>query len=266
MIYCNLKGGLANMLFQIAATKSFAIDKGVDCSFPNLQYQYQLLNNDNFYNPNLKHSYEYNYMFRNLNMHGPTHHLPLISYPFEYVNIETPIDNFAIDGFFQSELYFKHNLDEIREYLSLPEDIIEKINDKYSHIFKQKTTSIHIRRGDYSKFPNHHPILSLEYYLKAIDIVKDKTDIFLIFSDDIEWCKNNLKLENTIYFDSEKDYIDLYLMSICDNNIIANSSFSLWSSIMNKNIDKIVIGPNIWFGPEINFNTRDVLPKNYIKL
>jgi hypothetical protein len=77
MIYCNLKGGLCNMLFQIV-TKSFAIDKGIDCSFPNLINQYLLIDSDNYYNPSIKHSFEYQDMFGHFNTAEPNGTIPLI--------------------------------------------------------------------------------------------------------------------------------------------------------------------------------------------
>jgi hypothetical protein len=96
-------------------------------------------------------------------------------------------------------------------------------------------------------------------------MLKDKTDQFLVFSDDINWCEENLKLENSIYINDEKDYNELYLMSLCDNNIIANSSFSWWGAWLNKNDDKLVVGPTKWFGPAINHKTSDILPDEWIK-
>jgi len=138
--------------------------------------------------------------------------------------------------------------------------------DKYNFLKNKKTTSIHVRRGDYVNHPNHHPTQSLEYYLEAIKILKDETELFLVFSDDINWCKENIKLDNVVYIENEKDYIELYLMSVCTNNIISNSSFSWWGAWLNKNEDKKVIGPLKWFGDAIKHNTGDVLPENWIKL
>jgi hypothetical protein len=266
MIYCNLKGGLANMLFQIAATKSLAIDLGVDCSFPNLIHQYQLLNSDSHYNPRLKHSFEYNQMFSNLNSFGPPTHLPVYRFPFEFQDLQLPPDNFYIDGFFQSEKYFEKNKSKIIEFLKPIDTIVEHINLNYGELFKQRTTSIHVRRGDYLIYPNHHPTQSIEYYNKAIELTKDITDLYIIFSDDIEWCKNNIKIDNCIYIENEKDYIEINLMNMCNNNIIANSSFSLWGACMNQNKNKVVIGPKLWFGPAIHFNTQDVLNNEWIKI
>ena len=100
----------------------------------------------------------------------------------------------------------------------------------------------------------------------GIDMLKDETDLFVVFSDDIKWCKEHIKPSNVIYIENEKDYIELYLMSICNNNIVSNSSFSWWGAWLNKNEDKKVIGPLKWFGTAITHNTDDVLPNNWIKI
>jgi hypothetical protein len=254
------------MLFQIAATKSMAIDKGVQCSFPNLNHNLDYLNKDGFYNPKLNHSFEYLKIFDKISTTDPIQVLPRIYFPFEFANPTLPDDNFIIDGFFQSEKYFKNNRKEILDLVRIPEFVAVKISEKYSKFLHEKTTSIHVRRGDYLNHPNHHPVQSLTYYLNAIDLLKDKTDLFVIFSDDIEWCKINLNLENAIYIEDEKDYIELYLMSFCKNNIIANSSFSWWGAWLNENPDKTVIGPKNWFGSAIQHNTGDILPETWIKI
>lgn len=92
------------------------------------------------------------------------------------------------------------------------------------------------------------------------------TDLFIVFSDDIEWCEENLPKDNFYYIKNEKDYIELYLMSMCNNNITCNSSFSWWGAWLNKKEDKKVIGPKIWFGSAINHNTDDIIPQSWIKL
>lgn len=264
MIYCNLKGGLGNMLFQIAGTKSLAIDKNVDCSFPNLLGHLEYLNRDDYYNDTLKHSYEYLSVLQPLNTYSNPN-LQCINYPFHFVEIQTPNDEFIVNGFFQSEKYFKHNREAILRMLDF--SFYDKhVEEKYGFIQTKKCTSIHVRRGDYVNLPNHHPTQMIEYYLNSINILKDTTEHFLIFSDDITWCKANLKLENAIYIDDEKDYIELYLMSLCDNNIIANSSFSWWGAWLNKNTNKKVIAPKQWFGALINENDNDIIPEDWIKI
>ena len=266
MIYCNLKGGLGNMLFQIAATKSIAIDTNNDCSFPNLVSHLQYLDSDNVYNPGLKHSNEYMQLFKNLKTSPIAEYVHAQYYPFEYIENQSIKHNTLIDGFFQSEKYFAHNRDDILEYLDFGFISNDYLLQKYDFINNSLTTSIHIRRGDYIKHPNHHPTQSIEYYKQGIEILNDKTELFIIFSDDIQWCKDNINLKKAIYIENEKDYIELYLMSLCRHNITCNSSFSWWGAWLNKNTDKIVIGPLKWFGDAIQHNTGDILPENWIKI
>jgi len=263
MIYCNLKGGLGNMLFQIAATKSLSIDNGVDCSFPNLQHHLNYLNNDMSYNPKLKYSFDYNIIFNNLKSINPKTN-KTINFPFHYHNVQLPNEDIMINGFFQSEKYFLHNRKSILEFFNFDE-IDKKVRDKYKPLLEGKLTSIHVRRGDYVKHPNHHPVQTIEYYNKSVEMVGKDTTI-VVFSDDIEWCKKNFNTDNIIYIEDEKDYIELYLMSLCDNNIISNSSFSWWGAWLNTNEDKKVIAPNKWFGNAINENTNDIIPKSWVKI
>ena len=251
------------MLFQIAAAKSFAIDAGVGCSFPNIVNQMKLVNDDSVYNPSIKHGFEYENMFNKLIREKPVNS-ELIRFPFTYID-HIVKDNMTIDGFFQSEKYFIHHRDEILKLFEIPENIKHIINKKYKNILEKKTTSLHVRRGDYVRHPNHHPTLGVQYYNDAVSVIGGETTL-VVFSDDINWCKEHLKYKNTVYIEDEKDYIELYLMSLCDNNIIANSSFSWWGAWLNINKNKVVIGPKKWFGSAINHNTDDVIPESWIKL
>lgn len=266
MIYISLKGGLGNILFQIAAAKSLSVDNNVEFSVTNLDEQIKLLNNDNHYNPLLTHAEEYRLILPNILNKKPDKNILMISYPFEYHNIQLPKQDVLIDGFFQSEKYFLHNRKEIIEFLSPPDFIKETIKTKYSFINDTRTSSIHVRRGDYLRHVEYHPTQTLEYYKKSIEILKDKTDLFVVFSDDIDWCKESLKLDNIIYIENEKDYIELYLMSMCNNNVIANSSFSWWGAWLNQNENKIVISPTKWFGPKITSSSKDIIPDSWVKI
>jgi hypothetical protein len=262
MIYCNLKGGLCNMLFQIAATKSLSIDNNTYCSFPNLISHLNYLNSDDLFNPKLKHSLEYLNLFDKLDHSTIQQNVRVLNFPFEYIEIGKIEEDVLIDGFFQSEKYFKHNRQSILDMFIFNFEL----DVKYNFFKKNKITSIHVRRGDYINYPNHHPTQSLEYYSESVEILERETELFVVFSDDIDWCKENLKLDNVIYIENEKDYIELYLMSICSNNIISNSSFSWWGAWLNKNENKKVIGPLKWFGDAIKHSTEDILPQEWIKI
>ena len=265
-IYCKLKGGLANMLFQIAGALGIAKKYNLNVSFPNLDEHLNYLNQENTYNDSLKHAEEYKLILGKINQTPPsTNQLKYIHYPFQYVEIPLNNQDYLMEGFFQSEKYFIDVRNELLHIFEEPLIIQKLIAEKYPQ-YSSRTTSIHVRRGDYLKNPNYHPVQSISYYQKAMDILKNETDYFLVFSDDIEWCKNNIIGDNVIYIDNEIDYIELYLMARCNNNIIANSSFSWWGAWLNKNENKKVVAPTLWFGQIVGENTDDIIPENWIKI
>lgn len=156
--------------------------------------------------------------------------------------------NLNLDGYFQSEKYFKHCSDKILQMFSFKNE--NQLRNKWDNFLNKNTCSIHIRRGDYLLYPNDHPQQILEYYINAIKIIEKKHDIdyYLVFSDDINWCKENFKSDKYIFIEGQYNTEDLSLMSYCDHNIICNSSFSWWGSWLNKNEDKMIIAPKKWFG------------------
>jgi len=98
---------------------------------------------------------------------------------------------------------------------------------------------------------DYHTNLGMEYYGKAIRYFTDRLGRcdFLIFSDDIEWCKDNFLRGEFLFSDDVSESDALQKMSLCGHNIIANSTFSWWGAYLNKNKDKQIIAPKNWFGP-----------------
>jgi hypothetical protein len=267
MIYLSLKGGLGNMLFQIAAGFSFSIKNNTKLGFLNLNDHLNYLNLDNTYNKKLNYSYDYlklnQFKINDINVDKSITY-NTYEYPFEFIDFIPP-DNSIINGFFQSEKYFNDNRNEILNYFQ-PTQYILNCLKKYDFV-KYKTTSIHIRRGDYLNNKDLHTVQSIDYFNFAIETLKEKTEKYIIFSDDIDWCKLNFIGDQFIFIENEKDYNELYLMSLCDNNIISNSSFGWWGAWMNKNNNKIVIAPEKWFGPaNYQYSDKDIIPENWIKL
>ena len=182
--------------------------------------------------------------------------------------------NFYLDGYWQSEKYFQDIKNIIRKEVTLKNPIENKYADLISQIKNTNSVSIHIRRGDYitnKKFSKVYNLLDEKYYQKAVKFIAEKISDphFFIFSDNINWVKQNLNipyLKTFVSGDNEtKDYEELILMSLCQHNIIANSSFSWWGAWLNKNADKIVISPDKWFNDKIG-NAKDLIPENWIKL
>ena len=117
-------------------------------------------------------------------------------------------------------------------------------------------------------FPDHHPPCSLDYYnaaKKELSALNDNI-IYVIFSDDIEWCKKEFNDPSYVISDLNNPYTEMCAMSLCDHNIIANSSFSWWGAWLNKKSDKIVIAPSQWFGKLLINDTSDIYCKNWIKI
>jgi hypothetical protein len=177
-----------------------------------------------------------------------------------------------LEGYWQSEDYFADYRDEIIKCFKLEgAEGVDELLGQVNEITELDSVSIHIRRGDYvtNKQANfYHGVCSLDYYensvLKITDKLKSDKLKFFIFSDDIDWCKQNLKLTNPHeYVVTNEDYHDMYLMSRCKHNIIANSSFSWWAAWLNENSSKIVIAPKNWF---VNTDVGDLLPKTWLKI
>ena len=117
--------------------------------------------------------------------------------------------------------------------------------------------SIHVRRGDYTLYPDHHPTCSKEYYDAAMDRF-DSSHKFILFSDDIDWCRENFTGDRFYHVDTGSPYSDLKVMTMCKHHINANSSFSWWGSWLNPKEGKRVICPSRWFGPAIPKDVSDV--------
>lgn len=184
-------------------------------------------------------------------------------------------DNSYLDGYFQCEKYFKDIREIILKQFTINQDIsnyTKEIKNKIQN--SQNSCSLHIRRGDFvnSTNINIHGACDIEYYKKAIQYLEEKVENinYFIFSDDIEWVKENLAIQNAIYIDSKEKRIpheDIYLMSLCKNNIIANSSFSWWGAWINRNENKIVIAPKRWFADDkLESQSKDIVCESWVKI
>lgn len=243
-------GRLGNQLFQIAATIGIAEKNGMGFFFPEWKYS--------------------KYFENKL----PTNYCDDCKvYKAEgtnYYEVKLDKGNWDLEGFFQSEKFFINSRATILTYLQPTCEVDTYLNSKYGHILNSNTTcSVHIRRGDYLKQKYYFPPQPLAYYKEAISLFDEKTK-FVIFSDDIAWCKENFEGDNYFFVDREEDIIDLILMSKCDHHIIPNSSFSWWAAWINNKPSKRVICPEYWFGPGVALNfesfTKDIFAAGFQKL
>lgn len=262
MITSNLACGLGNLMFQIAAATALAIENNDTAGF-NLKAH--KAGSQGF------QAYKYrDNVLRNITDcevdSAITYHEPSFSYqkiPY--------FEKLKLSGNFQSEKHFV-NIKELIKWIFSPTyeikrkllDIIESIN-----IDKKQIISLHVRRGDYMQLQMSHRFIGLDYINKSISYFNDS--LILVFSDDIDWCKNNIVPVNNnelIFIDNKysfEDYEEMYLMSMCDHNIISNSSFSWWASYLNPNESKIVIAPEKWFCDNYVDSYQDVYYDKVIK-
>lgn len=179
--------------------------------------------------------------------------------------------NWTLRGDFQSDKYFKDIANELRNELTI-NDITESgqlkvILDK---IRNTNSVSINVRRGDYIGL-KIFDVTNLQYYSNAIKYVKSKIQepVFYVFSDDINWCKENLKGEEFVFSDvNDRQYDplnDMYLMQHCRHNIITNSTYSWWSAWLNDNPEKLVLSPYKWFNSE-DVPLKDKICKDWIPI
>lgn len=255
MIYGNLIGGLGNQAFIIATTYAYAKRNNFQCVF-------SLETNENLRGVVRRDSYKdsiFKYISRSKNLKYPF----LRETGFNYSPLVKK-DNVQLFGYFQSDKYFNDYKKDIQNlflkyyYEHLQDNIImpQGVN-----------VSIHFRRTDYLNLKDVHPTPTLEYYNNALKYIESKVGDFnlLIFSDDIEWCKKqDFYKKYTHYFIKDTDVNELYKMSLCNHNIIANSSFSWWGSYLNLNPDKIIIAPKQWFGKKGPSNWSDIYTSDMI--
>jgi hypothetical protein len=186
--------------------------------------------------------------------------------------IESLSDNYSLNGYFQTEKYFNEFRDLIlsqfvfkSSYRDQAESYIQTIRDKNKGAV---LASIHVRRGDYVMFPDHHPPCSFNYYNNAMEELRilNNNITYVIFSDDVEWCREEFNDPAYVISDLENPYTEMCAMALCEHNIIANSSFSWWGAWLNTNLEKTVIAPARWFGPAMGKDVSDVYCKDWIIL
>ena len=235
------------MLFQVAALETYCRKHGFEPVYVHSEHSVH-------YEQNIFSSIKFS-------LNYPPNHRIGKHDSFEYIELPKVHCNSVITGnsYFQSEKYFCPKV--VKELFSIKDDLRQKIVSLYPHI--THSVSLHVRRGDYLNFKDIHPTCSLEYYHTAMALFPEKN--FIVFSDDIEWCKHNLHGNNITYLENNlKDYEELYAMSLCSDNIIANSSFSWWGAYLNENLSKRVVYPKQWFGIK-GPNDKDVAPQTWIK-
>lgn len=271
MITSYLQGGLGNQMFQIAVAYSHA-KKNSDTAVFDLNNSHTPHQGQNIskYRNNIFSGF--NHMDNVYDLCSNTFSQPGHSF------CEIPYNqNQQLQGFYQSEKFFINNKTELIElfrtgliHSNHTSNIWIMVNNELNNLrstLNKPIVSIHIRRGDYLKFLGVHDPCPVGYYNESLELMREKIGDFHAYfvSDDIEWCKDVFNGHGS--FSTNKDEIeDMILMINCDHNIIANSSFSWWSAYLNDNTEKVVIGPEKWFGPRGPQDQQDIIPKGWFKI
>jgi len=267
-ITTNHMGGLCNVMFKLSAAISLALDNDVNYIFST-----EFLRPISTETPKAGFDPDYSVysdnVLRNITFIEKlpipyrTHYEPA---SFNYGQITyNKGENLLLHGYYQSEKYFINNKDFIINLFKPTDEIKEQILNVIPNI--KDSISIHIRRGDYLNSPSYHPQQSIDYYSSAINLLGvDKN--YLIFSDGLDDIKDMFNfIPNKQFINLGKDYLDLYAMSMCEHNIICNSTFGWWGAYLNENKNKKVIAPNTWFGPSSShLSSSDIIPEDWIKI
>lgn len=244
MISCSLQGGMANQMFQIMGTVALAKRHNFEVGF-----------DLNSYTPLQGHQgskYADNLFAKVPRLNGQTFKYSYQEPHFRYSELPKQDDMIIVNSYLQSYKYWEGYEDELKEMFNTG-----KLNEDFSN-----HTAVHIRRGDYLNYPRIHPVCSIEYYKKAMEMIGGD---FIFVSDDMKWVKENFIGDNIYYSEFKSEIDDFRLIKQAKNVICANSTFSLLAAWLNDNKDKKVIVPSVWFGPD-GPDSSDLIPPDFIKL
>jgi hypothetical protein len=273
MITPRLKGGLGNQMFQIAAAYAAAKDHDTEMAI-----DLSITHTSGQGHPHKK--YDDN-LYKNIpRFEFKGTEFEVYNEPkFSYSKIPAPPDNkhLIIDGYFQSPKYFKKYEPDIRKLFNIPDDIKQGVREKVEkikeHFNKPATCCVHVRRGEYLKLPNIHPVQTVDFFKRSMALFDTDNTVFIIISDDMKWCMENIKFHTVAYCNSGYDYdtqpvdndlnelFDMYLAAHCDGNIISNSSFGWWGAWFN--VCERVVAPATWFGPDGPPDYQDIYCNNW---
>ena len=293
MVVAQITGGLGNQLFQYAAAKALSLHHNVPLLFDiSMFYRDELPELEVPRNFELYHfkgideqvipvgeitsvfGAEKNNLF--LRKVIPAFKKKIYTEPHYHYdkNFFKSRKQVFLKGGWQSEKYFKPYEGEIRKNVQLKSKLYQNVKEIGNSLRAQNSVAVHIRRGDYLRKPiilEWHGVMTREYYARAFELLQSKTNNLAVyyFTDDPGWVADNLlpllkgEILSGVY--AKSHYEDLYLMTQCKHNIIANSSFSWWAAWLNDNPEKIVIAPTKWFDQGYQ-DTQDILPENWLKV
>lgn len=299
MITVKLSGGLGNQLFQYAAARALAIKKNTKVKLdlttlhhrlPMRNYIFRTFDLDllgiqascsflsRFSGPGKNAAFLLSKLLVALReLFFPNSVFTEKEYFYFDKEIFNQSSNVYLDGFWQSYRYFEDCRDIIREEFSVFPDLSEKGKELAAKIRSCRSVCIAIRRDDYVSIQRNvdfFGVLPLSYFQQAIQLMKEriKDPFFFIFTDDIDWCRENFTLTENVFFVTADYYGERYiekfhLMTLCKNFIIANSTFAWWPAWLNSNPDKVVIAPKNWVtDKKWNENANNLIPDHWIRI
>jgi hypothetical protein len=296
MIIARLFGGLGNQMFQYASAKALALRSNavlkLDISFlltPDANNRVYCLQHLNISSP-IATKEEVEFFLRNKNfllkasryLHNKTgiawhkrwwHQDYMFQPGFDRRFLKPVKRDIYLDGYWQNENNFNEFRQEIIAELSVITEPGEKNAAVLAFMKTVNAVSLHVRRGDALWAVNQklYNLPSEDYYRKAVAHIADKINspVFFVFSDDIEWCKANIKTGYETHFmdfnDDSKNYEDMRLMSACKHHITANSTFSWWGAWLNSSAGKIVVTPEKWFLVK-KYNDYPIVPHGWVRI
>ena len=299
MLIARITGGIGNQLFQYAFIRSLSINFDqkfkLDLSWYRNYHKYEKTENPNAATKrkylldkfNIKENILHplylsiSYRLNNYSILNKFKKYPVLNYFTHstvnesefYINKIQNLKNIYLSGFWQkSDLFEKHS-DLIRKEFTLKTKLSVE-NELFLDKIEQSTSvAIHIRRGDLLSRPAavaEQPYSTEKYYINSINIIKEKLEKpeLYVFSDDIDWVKNNLNFDLPTIFinNSGPDYEHFNLMCNCKHQIIANSTFSWWAAWLNNYQGKIIISPKWWYRDPIKNKSIIRIPEDWIIL
>jgi hypothetical protein len=258
-------GRLANQMFQYASLKGIAKNIGVDIIIPN---HTQIIDDGigNKLRTELFDSFDLDVNIGMLN----NGHSPVVKERFFHFDEDLFClcpDHVSLQGYFQTEKYFKHIEAEIRQDFVFKNEILSPCKEMISSV--DDPIALHVRRTDYVINSDNHPPCPIEYYQSALQHFDVDRNV-IVFSDDPIWCNQQELFSDDRFLISENkdNRIDLCLMSLCSDFIIANSSYSWWGAWLSTNKNKKVIAPAQWFGTGYtkDHNTKDLIPDDWTRI
>jgi hypothetical protein len=281
-----LVGGLGNQMFQYAAAKSVAVRCKASLKL-DLSWFSQSDDRDYALSPfNITHKVllasETKPNLLNKIFKRAAHRIGLYSatYGFQEKSFkcDSTIDNVKapaiLNGYFQSEKYFKNIKDTILDEFKLKDAPNENVLVILKLIENYDSICVHVRRGDYvvdEKTNKYHGICSMSYYHSGVALAAQglENPHCFIFSDDPEWVKDYFKLDlpmTIVDINGPKEaHEDMRLMSACNHYVIANSSFSWWGAWLGRHPKKRVVAPKQWFS-DTSIDTSDLIPTTWVQI